>query len=203
MDETEKKTAKADENRLTTADLIGFLREISLILAVVLLLFTFVFRLVRVSGPSMFDTLVDGDSLLLLNNTFYSEPKQGDIVVVYLDEFRGGEAIIKRVIATEGQTVDIDFDRSIVYVNGEAIDEPYVNTPTNRSEGVAFPIVVKKGTVFLMGDNRNSSLDSRSPEIGLVDKRSIVGKAMLLLVPGTDGGTVKADFTRIGSVYHE
>lgn len=182
-------------------ELLSMLKEMTAILAVMLLLFTFVVRIVQVDGPSMYDTLVDGDYVLLLSNTLYREPKQGDIVVVTLEDFRGGESIIKRVIATEGQTVDIDFEASVVYVDGVPLDEPYTYSPTTNDEGTRFPLVVQEGQLFLLGDNRNASMDSRSPQIGLVDKRELVGKALLILLPGTNGGTEQADFGRIGSVY--
>ena len=166
----------------------------------ILLIFLLLFRVVVVSGPSMNKTLVHGDYLLLINNVFYTEPKQGDIVVASKDSFKNGEPIIKRVIATEGQWVDIDFDAGVVYVNGTALDEPYVNTPTNLYEGVNFPIMIDEGCVFLMGDNRNASSDSRNPDIGEVDKREILGKAIFLVLPGIDPDTEKQNYSRIGAL---
>jgi len=153
-----------------------------------------------VSGPSMNQTLVNGDYLLLINNILYTQPKQGDVVVAAKESFKNGEPIIKRVIATEGQWVDIDFETGIVYVNGNALDEPYVNTPTNLYEGVEFPLMVDEGCIFVMGDNRNESKDSRSPEIGLIDQREILGKAIFLFLPGKDPVTEKMNFKRIGAV---
>lgn len=169
-------------------------------LVVILLVFLLLFRVVVVSGPSMNTTLLHGDYLLLINNVFYQEPSHGDIVVVSKDSFKDGEPIIKRVIATEGQWVDIDFDAGIVYVNGNALDEPYVNTPTNLYEGVEFPLMVEEGCIFVLGDNRNESKDSRSPEIGQIDKREILGKAIFLFIPGRDPVTEKMNFERIGAL---
>ena len=169
-------------------------------LVVILLVFLLLFRVVVVSGPSMNTTLLHGDYLLLINNVFYQEPSHGDIVVVSKDSFKDGEPIIKRVIATEGQWVDIDFDAGIVYVNGNALDEPYVNTPTNLYEGVEFPLMVEEGCIFVLGDNRNESKDSRSPEIGQIDKREILGKAIFLFIPGRDPVTEKMNFVRIGAL---
>ena len=166
----------------------------------ILLVFLLLFRVIVVSGPSMNPTLVNGDYLLLINNLLYAEPKQGDVIVAAKDSFRNGEPIIKRVIATEGQWVDIDFENGIVYVNGNALDEPYVNTPTNLYEGVEFPLLVDEGCIFVMGDNRNESKDSRSPEIGQIDKREILGKAIFLFIPGRDPVTEKIDLERIGAV---
>ena len=107
---------------------------------------------------------------------------------------------MKRVIATEGQTVDIDFDKGIVYVDGVALDEPYTNTTTNLFEGAAFPQLVKEGCVFVLGDNRNDSMDSRSVDIGQIDCRELLGKAIFLVLPGADENTHKREFDRIGAL---
>ena len=179
---------------------LEYIRDVVYMLAFVVLVFTFVVRIVVVSGNSMYSTLVDGDYLLLVNNHFCGQLEQGDIVVASMNRFREGEAIVKRVIATQGQTVDIDFDQGIVYVDGVALDEPYTFTDTNLNEGTEFPIVVKEGCLFLMGDNRNGSQDSRDPLIGSVDRREILGKVVFLMFPGTDSGRLKADFGRIGGV---
>ena len=169
-------------------------------LVVILLVFLLLFRVVVVSGPSMNTTLLHGDYLLLINNVFYQEPSHGDIVVVSKDSFKDGEPIIKRVIATEGQWVDIDFEAGIVYVNGTALDEPYISSPTTLFEGIAFPLMVDEGCLFVMGDNRLDSKDSRSPDIGLVDKREILGRAILVMIPGADPDTEKRNFARIGAL---
>lgn len=177
---------------------LNYLHDLIYILAVVLLLCLLCFRVVVVSGSSMYDTLLDGDYLLLISNAFYQNPRQGDIVVASKDSFDNGAPIVKRVIATEGQTVDIDFGTGIVYVDGVALEEDYTYTMTNLDEGTSFPQVVEKGHVFLMGDNRNKSKDSRSPEIGQVDEREILGKAIFLFMPGTNKGNDTFDFSRIG-----
>lgn len=169
-------------------------------LVAILLVFLLVFRIVVVSGPSMNTTLTHGDYLLLLNSVFYRNPEAGDIIVAAKGSYKNGEPIIKRVIATEGQWVDIDFDTGIVYVNGTALDEPYISSPTMLFEGISFPLLVDDGCVFVMGDNRMDSKDSRSPDIGLVDKREILGKAILLFLPGTDSVTEKRNFARIGAL---
>ncbi len=178
--------------------LLAYVHDLIYILAAVMVVFLLFFRVVVVSGSSMYDTLVDGDYLLLVGNLFSGTLKQGDIVVASKSSFREGEPIVKRVIATEGQTVDIDFLAGVVYVDGVALEEDYTYTPTNLSEGTAFPLTVEEGHVFLMGDNRNRSQDSRSTEIGQVDCREIMGKAIFLVFPGTNEGQDARDFHRIG-----
>ena len=181
---------------------LEYLHDIVYVLALLLLVFTFFVRVVVVSGSSMFPSLVDGDMLLLINRPLCSEFRAGDIVVASMDRFHNGEPIVKRVIATEGQTVDIDFRNGIVYVDGAALEEEYIYTPTHLSEGVEFPLVVDEGCVFLMGDNRGDSRDSRAPEIGLVDRRELLGRAVVLMLPGTGRGayTVPRDYDRIGGL---
>ena len=186
--------------REDTRYFLSYLRELLTWIIGVLLVFTFLFKTVIVSGSSMERTLYDGDCLLLLSNVFYSEPEKGDIVVISKQSYDGGKSIIKRVIATEGQVVDIDFEAGIVYVDGQPLDEPYTNTPTNLAEGMIFPLTVEKGCFFVLGDNRNVSKDSRSTDIGLVDTREIVGKVICLLFPGNNQGTMERDFKRIGGV---
>ena len=177
-----------------------YLHDIIYVMVAVMLVFILVFRVIIVSGISMYSTLMDGDYLLLLSNVFYQEPEQGDVVVISKESFDNGAAIVKRVIATEGQIVDIDFDNGIVYVDGLPLEEDYVNTPTNVREGLIFPMIVEENCIFVMGDIRNSSKDSRSPEIGLVDKREVLGKALFLMFPGTHRGQEKRDCGRIGAI---
>ena len=196
---TESTDATASLER--AKNILSYLHDLVFGLVAVLIIFMFVFRILVVSGPSMQKTLLDGDCLILVSNVFYNKPQYGDIVVASKDSFKNGEPIIKRVIATEGQTVDIDFANGIVYVDDVALDEPYTSTPTNLFEGVNFPLVVKEGCVFLLGDNRNDSNDSRSSTIGQVDRREILGKVLFLALPGADKNTGKRDFSRIGVLW--
>lgn len=167
---------------------------------VITLLFTFVVRLMGVDGHSMVPTLQDGDRLIVVSGWLCGDYKYGDIVIAYKESF-DAEPIVKRVIATEGQTVDIDFNEGVVYVDGVAQDEPYTKTLTTLKEGTEFPLVVEEGKVFVMGDNRNNSKDSRSTQIGQVDKREVLGKVAFILFPGTGmGGMEQRDFGRIGVV---
>ena len=196
------KKNKNTEKTEGTGSILEYLHDVVYILALILVLFTFCMRVVIVSGSSMFSTLVDGDYLLLINRPLCGELEQGDIVVASMERFKDGEPIVKRVVATEGQTVDIDFRAGIVYVDGVALEEEYIYTPTHLAEGMEFPLVVEEGCLFLMGDNRGDSRDSRAPEIGLVDEREILGRAVFLLMPGTGIGeyTVEWDPGRIGGL---
>jgi signal peptidase I len=164
----------------------------------VVLIFTFAVRIVRVSGESMRETLQDQDMLVVLNNWLCGGYEQGDIVILQRDDFYGGEPIVKRVIATEGQTVDIDFDAGVVYVDGTALEEPYTREPTWTQEGTEFPLTVPEGCIFVMGDNRNDSDDSRDSALGPVDTRCVLGRALLLAVPGPTADTEQRDWSRVG-----
>ena len=157
--------------------------------AAVVLIFTFVARTHTVSGPSMLPNFHDGD--LVIGSHLFYEPQAGD--VIFMDPGEGeGVAYIKRVIATEGQTIDIDFDTGTVTVDGKVLDEPYINEPTYTAEGMEFPATVPANCVFVMGDNRNNSKDSRHPDIGMVDKRQIIGKALVRLLPFEDFGVIRS-----------
>lgn len=192
--------ASAQKKANWQTDVLSYLHDLVFIVAIVMLLFLLLFRVVIVSGTSMYDTLWDGDYLLLISNSLYHTPQYGDIIVAAKQSFQNGDPIVKRVIAVEGQTVDIDFEKGIVYVDGNALDEPYTHTLTNLDEGTAFPLTVDDGCVFVMGDNRNKSKDSRSTEIGLVDKREILGRAVFLMFPGTNEGKEARDLSRVGGL---
>ena len=179
---------------------ILYLHDLVYMLTVILLIFLLFFRVIVVSGDSMYSTLLDGDYLLLLSNLFYHEPDYGDIVVLSKQSFDNGSPIVKRVIATEGQLVDIDFDNGIVYVDGMALNEPYINCPTTMNEGNVFPQTVNENCIFVLGDNRGVSRDSRDPVIGQIDKREILGKAIFLMIPGTSHGNLSRDTDRIGVI---
>lgn len=189
---------KASEKNTWQKSLMLYLHDLIYMLAVIMIVFLLLFRVVVVSGDSMYGTLWDGDWLFLVSSVFYNDPQYGDIIVAAKQSFNDGEPIVKRVIATEGQTVDIDFNSGTVYVDGKALQEDYINSPTDDPEGTKFPLTVDKGCVFVMGDNRGVSKDSRSPDIGLIDEREILGKAVFLAFPGTDGGTASRQFSRIG-----
>ena len=166
---------------------------------VVVMLFTFVIRMIGVDGHSMVPTLQDGDRLLVLNSMLYDDYNYGDIVVLRKSSFLS-EPIVKRVIATEGQTVDIDFSTGSVYVDGVLLKEDYINELTFTEEGTEFPLTVPEGSIFVMGDNRNHSNDSRDSRLGTVDSRYVIGKAVVLAFPGPDIVMGKRDYSRIGVI---
>ncbi|MBQ3390887.1 MAG: signal peptidase I [Clostridia bacterium] len=151
---------------------------------IVVLILSFGVRLIGVDGTSMVPTLQDQDRVLL-RSAFYT-PKAGDIVVFS----KLSEPLVKRIVATEGQIVDIDWDNGVVYVDGVAQYEPYVNEPTYKSGTVAFPVMVPSGCVFVMGDNRNRSTDSRWVEVGMVDTRHILGKVFFRIMPFSEFGLI-------------
>ena len=177
-----------------------YLHDWVFLLTGILLAFLLLFRVIVVSGSSMYDTLWDGDYLLLLSNLFYQEPEAGDVIVISKESFDNGSPIVKRVIATEGQTVDIDLAAGIVYVDNIPLEEPYIHNPTTSSWGTVFPLTVAEDCIFVLGDNRAVSRDSRDPVIGQVDKREVLGKALVLMVPGTSRGDRPRDWSRIGAV---
>ncbi len=168
---------------------------------VVVAIFTFGIRMLGVDGHSMLNTLQHGDRLLVLNSMFYHDYQYGDIVILRKDGVFDNDPIVKRVIATGGQTVDIDFNEGVVYVDGEALEEDYIREPTYTAEGTEFPLTVPEGSIFVMGDNRNGSSDSRDYRLGTVDTRYVIGKAAFLLFPGLNYDTEKRDFSRIGVIW--
>lgn len=167
----------------------SWVQALVIALAVLMLLFTFFTRLIGVDGSSMRPTLTHGD-LMVVQHAGYT-PKQGDVVIATQPTF-STTPIVKRVIAVGGQTVDIDYSTSTVYVDGVALEEPYLG------EAMEYPfwvnnthIEVPEGKLCLMGDNRNHSTDSRAPEIGVVDERSIIGHVLWVVFPFSNFGVVK------------
>ena len=191
---------KEKEPRSWKQSVLLYVHDLMCMLLVVMLLFLVVFRVILVTGDSMFTTLWDGDYLLLVSELFCGAPEPGDIVVISKQSFDNGSPIVKRVIATEGQTVDIDFESGTVYVDGKALREPYIHNETTNEEGTVFPLTVAENCIFVLGDNRAVSLDSRSPQIGQIDRREVLGKALCLIIPGTHHGQLLPNYSRIGAV---
>lgn len=175
-----KKPEAVKTETTTRGEIYDWMQSLVFALIICIIVFVFIFRIVDVSGDSMNPTLLNGDKLVV-SDVFY-KPKQGDIVIFRKDEYKA-EALVKRVIATEGQTIEIDFDRGRVYVDGELLDEPYIAEPTHNQLDFQGPQTVPEGCVFVMGDNRNASSDSRRAQIGMVDERLIVGKVLLRVFP--------------------
>lgn len=185
-DEAVKKTPKS------TNSIFDWVDAVVVSLVTIIILFTFVFRVVGIKGPSMQNTLFENDRVIISN--FLYKPSQGDIVVIsrnYLNKAGDNDSddspIIKRVIATEGQKVTIDPSNGRVTVDGVVLDEKYIKDgqTTTWMDGTneERTVTVEAGKVFVMGDNRGNSLDSRSPKIGQVDTRYILGHAVLRILP--------------------
>lgn len=180
-DEDDKKKGKKKKNP-SKLNIFDILEPIVAALLVITVVFTLFFRIVNVSGRSMMPTLNNGDKIVI-SATGY-EPQRGDIVV--LSGAAGiKDTIVKRIIAVGGDKVDINFTTGIVTVNG--VEEEYTDVLTLQQFDIAFPITVPEGTVFVLGDNRPESLDSRSTEIGCIDERYIVGKVLFRMFPLGEG----------------
>lgn len=188
-------------------DIYSLLHDLVYILAAITLIFVFCVRLVGVNGDSMLPTLHDGDYLALQSNVLMGDLEYGDIIVARKLSFENGEPIVKRVIATEGQTVDIRFDEQgigTVYVDGMPLDEPYIREEMvvyyNGSSATPLPLTVEENCIFVMGDNRNHSSDSRFIQIGQIHLDQVLGKVLYIVFPGADPLTKERDYSRIGAV---
>jgi signal peptidase I len=164
------------------SELYQNVRTLATVLTVLILIFTFVVRVIVVSGPSMENTLLNGDAMLVWSLGY--KPKQGDVIVLTQPTYQE-DSIVKRVIATGGQTVDIDYNHNTVTVDGVVLEEDYIKewmlVPSYGTENSH--VVVPEGHIFVMGDNRNESADSRLPTIGVIDQRCVIGKALMVAFP--------------------
>lgn len=172
------KTAQEAVKKSTGREILEWVLSIAVAVALALFIRQFIFTPVRVDGSSMEPTLHHNDRLIVWRLGY--KPKVGDIIVLHQN---GKLPYIKRIIATQGQTVDIDYENHKVYVDGNELDEPYINEPTALEGDVVFPVTVDEDCVFVMGDNRNNSRDSRMSDVGMVKKEDIIGKAVLRFFP--------------------
>lgn len=188
MQQTENKKS---EGRFSS-ELFGWGESLMAVLVFFVVVFTFFVRLIGVDGMSMYPTLED-HSIMLVSNLNYT-PERGDVVVLRKEGFYNNQPIVKRIIATGGDTVDIDPVTGDVSVNGEVLDEPYINETIDVLEhmgDLTYPQTVPEGCVFVMGDNRNASTDSRDSRLSMVDERYILGHVQSVVFPISDFGTVK------------
>ena len=170
------KTNRSQSN----AELLEWYDALIFALAVLVIVFVFFVRAVAVDGISMEPTLQGGDRLLVQSIGY--TPQRGDVVVIdgYINY---GKPLVKRVIGLGGDVVDIDAATGAVTVNGEVLDEPYINNQTTINGDVTFPYTVSKGCLFVMGDNRQHSSDSRTSKIGCIDERDVLGKVVFRFFP--------------------
>ena len=186
----EKQTKKTEKNT-TAGELFFWAQALTIALAVLVCFNTFFFRLSGVRGQSMKNTLFEGDQLIL-QIMGYDQPERGDIIVCYSNAFYGGEALVKRVIAVEGDVVDIS-DDGYMMVNGEELYEPYAKEPIRDGKrgDQAYPLTIKDNHLFVVGDNRNGSSDSRLLMVGQVPEDQVIGKALFRVFPLHKIGGVK------------
>lgn len=193
---TEKRTQREAREKKIFSEVFDYFEIVCISLVAVLLIFTFALRLCRVDGDSMNNTLTHGENLVI-SDVLYT-PKRGDVVVFHLCNDYYSEPLVKRVIATEGETVRIDYNANTVSVNGKILDEDYIYLKGSkhylRSDSISeytdfengiFEATVPEGHVFVLGDNRNNSSDSRSQTVGMVDTNVLLGRAIFRVSPFT------------------
>ena len=193
-EKTKKDSVKDEEEQLppdvkARRETYDWIQSLMVALIVCVCLFIFFIRVIDVSGSSMNPTLYNGDKMIV-SDVFY-KPKAGDVVVFRSDTYDPNKALVKRIIATEGQEINTDFATGTVYIDGEPIEEEYIAELTRNKLDFIGPKTVPEGCVFVMGDNRNKSTDSRKSEIGMVDERTILGRVYCVIFPLEELGLVK------------
>lgn len=180
--EKEKKEVSAKSN------IFEWVQSIVVSVIVVTLIVTFIGRPMGVSGDSMLPTFHAKDKIITTN--IHGDLKYGDVVVI---KRKNDVPLIKRVIAVENEKIDINFETGEVSVNDVVLDEPYINEVTKTNYGTTFPTLVPKGCVFVMGDNRNHSDDSRNPEVGMINTKNVFGKVIFRIFPLDRIGPIKLE----------
>lgn len=176
------------EKKDPARDLFEWYDALVFALAAIVLIFLLFVRVITVSGHSMEPTLYGGEHVLVQSMLY--EPRRGDVVVV--DGYSAyGAPLVKRIIGLAGDVIDIDFSTGTVTRNGEVLEEAYISAPTTLQLDVEFPVTVPAGRVFVLGDNRPGSKDSRSSEIGFPDERDLLGKVLWRITPLNKFGAVK------------
>ena len=194
-DSKKKKSREEEEEEQLPPDVkarretYDWIQSLMAALIVCVCIFIFFVRVIDVSGSSMNPTLYNGDKMIV-SDVFY-KPKAGDVVVFKSDTYDPNKALVKRIIATGGQEINIDFGTGTVYIDGEPIEEDYIAELTRNKLDFIGPKTVPEGCVFVMGDNRNKSTDSRKSEIGMVDERTIIGRVYCVIFPLEELGLVK------------
>ena len=193
-----EKSGAEDKAKKARMELYDWIQCVVTALICGVLIFVFIGRTIGVDGISMKQTLQDRDRVIM-SNLFYT-PASGDIIVFRSpNETFHDTPLVKRVIATAGQTIDINFESGDVYVDGILRNEPYINARTTSRHNFEGRITIPDGYVFVMGDNRTSSTDSRDDKVGLVDTRYILGKVLFVLIPGANADGER-DWRRFGLI---
>ena len=186
----EEEKQKKEKKFSLKSEIISWLWTIGIALAIVFVVNTFIARVMTVEGESMTNTLQNGERII--TTSLYGELKRGDIVVIRREN---DVPLIKRVIAVAGDTIDIDYETGTVYVNGKALDEPFIRDKMAyidyRDGNTKLPLTVDEGRIFVMGDNRNGSLDSRCTTVGQIDVKDVFGKAIFRIWPLDKFGSIE------------
>lgn len=185
IEDSEVQNDSADKKKKIIKEIADWFVCILVAVIIALVVRTYIFTLVRVDGKSMVPTLSHGDTLY--TNRFFYQPQNGDIIV-FRPVHSPKTPYIKRVIATEGQTIDINRETCEVFVDGNKLNEDYIAEPMLSAGNMQYPVTVPEGYVFAMGDNRNHSFDSRDSRVGLVPEENIIGEAVFRILPVSDMG---------------
>ena len=177
-----------NESPVRYKGLFDWMQSFVMLLVAIVFFLTFVAGIITVQQASMTPTLLEGDRMVV-RSIFYS-PRHGDVVVFARRGFEDDNMLVKRVIGLEGDVIDINTEAGIVYRNGAALYEPFTNDLTHAAGNMTYPFTVPAGHVFVIGDNRNNSMDSRHTVIGAVDEREIIGQVIAVMLPFSRAGLI-------------